>query len=65
MSQNIDIMQDTNLDALFEATADATEEAIYNALCMAEDMKGPIGREVFALDLENLKSMMDKHYSPV
>jgi len=58
-------MQDANLDALFEATADAVEEAIYNALCMAEDMKGPVGREVYALDLENLKSLMKKHYSPV
>ena len=65
MSQKIDIMQDVNLDALFEATADATEEAIYNAICMAEDMKGPLGREVYALDLENLKSLMNKYYSPV
>lgn len=65
MSQKIDIMQDVNLDALFEATADAVEEAIYNAMCMADDIKGPLGREVFALDLETLKSLMDKHYSSV
>lgn len=58
-------MQDVNLDALFEATADAVEEAIYNAMCMADDIKGPLGREVFALDLETLKSLMDKHYSSV
>jgi len=65
VSQKIDIMQDVNLDALFEATADAVEEAIYNAMCMADDIKGPLGREVFALDLETLKSLMDKHYSSV
>jgi len=58
-------MEDVNLNALFEATADATEEAIYNVLTMAEDMKGPQGMEVYALNLEMLKRTMDKYYVEV
>ena len=38
VSQHGPILEDTSINALFEATADATEEAIYNALCMAEVM---------------------------
>jgi D-aminopeptidase len=37
------------------------EEAIYNVLCMAEDTKGPLGREVKAMDLERLKVVMEKY----
>jgi D-aminopeptidase len=59
--QKIDVLEDENINPLFEAAADATEEAIYNALCIAEDMKGPVGREVKALDLEKLKILMAKY----
>ena len=59
--QNIDILVDDTINALFECAADATEEAIYNVLCMAEDTKGPLGREVKAMDLARLKSVMEKY----
>jgi D-aminopeptidase len=59
--QTIEVIQDVTINALFEAAADATEEAIYNTLCMAEDMTGPLGREVKALDLERLQRMMAKY----
>ena len=59
--QKIDVLEDNNLNSLFEAAADATEEAIYNALCMADDMRGPLGRQVKALDLEWLKRFMAKN----
>lgn len=35
-----EVLDDNCIDSLFEAAADATEEAIYNALCMAETMVG-------------------------
>lgn len=53
---------DDTINALFEATADCTEESIYNALCMAEDMEGPEGRKAKAIDLEHLKELLEKHY---
>ena len=59
--QKIHVLEDENINSLFEAAADATEEAIYNALCMADDMKGPVGREVKALDLEKLRILMAKY----
>jgi D-aminopeptidase len=58
VGQTIQVVQDVTINALFEAAADATEEAIYNALCMAEDMAGPMGVEVKALDLERLQEMI-------
>ena len=58
VGQNIEVIQDVTINALFEAAADATEEAIYNTLCMAEDMTGPSEREVKALDLERVRRMM-------
>ncbi|KAL8751032.1 MAG: hypothetical protein Q9184_006204 [Pyrenodesmia sp. 2 TL-2023] len=61
VSQKIRIMEDTSINALFEAAADAVEEAIYNALCMAETMVGLAGKKVEALDLERLKRVMEKY----
>lgn len=43
------------LDPFFHATADATSEAILNALCAAETMTGFQGRTVHALPLDALK----------
>jgi D-aminopeptidase len=61
VSQSIPIIEDQSINALFEATADAVEEAIYNALCMAEDMVGPMGHEVKAMDLERVSQLMEKY----
>ncbi|KAM0482410.1 hypothetical protein ACHAPX_002927 [Trichoderma viride] len=48
------------IDGLFEAAADATEEAIYNALCMAETMVGFKERRVEGLDLAKVKEIVEK-----
>jgi D-aminopeptidase len=40
------------LNDLFAAVADATEEAILNALCAAETMTGFKGRTAYALPLD-------------
>ncbi|KAI4275927.1 MAG: hypothetical protein LQ337_002842 [Flavoplaca oasis] len=61
VSQRIPVLEDTSINALFEAAADAVEEAIYNALCMAETMTGLGGKKVEALDLERVKEVMEKY----
>jgi D-aminopeptidase len=43
-----------HLDRLFEGTIEATEEAIWNALCAAETMVGFKGRTAHALPLDRL-----------
>lgn len=61
VAQRIPILEDTSINALFEAAADAVEEAIYNALAMAETMIGLAGKKVEALDLERVKRTMEKY----
>ena len=48
---------------LLRAAAEATEEAILNALCMAETMTGRNGRTIHALPLDTLQEIM-RHYEP-
>lgn len=55
------VTDDYSINGLLEATADATEEAIYNAICMAETMVGQKGRKVDALDLDQLRDIMEKY----
>lgn len=58
--QKVSVVQDVTINALFEAAADTTEEAIYNALVAAEDMEGPLG-SVKALDHQKLKEIMQRY----
>ncbi|KAK7539743.1 peptidase family T4 protein [Phyllosticta citribraziliensis] len=55
------VVDDQTINSLFEATADAVEEAILNALCMAESMTGLAGRSIEALPLERVKELMEKY----
>ena len=48
------------MNELFEATAEVVEEAILNALCMAETMTGQRGRTVHALPLDELQRIYQK-----
>ena len=50
-----------NLDPIFKATVEATEEAIINALIAAEDMEGINGNKWFALPHKRLKEVMKKY----
>jgi L-aminopeptidase/D-esterase-like protein len=50
-----------SLDGLFEATVDATEEAIVNALVAAEDMTGIDGRRVVRLPHDRLREILQKY----
>ncbi|HZS85631.1 MAG TPA: P1 family peptidase [Stellaceae bacterium] len=49
------------MTGLFRAAAEATEEAILNALCMAETMTGRDGRIVHALPLDGLQEVMRRY----
>jgi D-aminopeptidase len=49
------------INPLFDAVAEATEEAIVNALCMAETMDGVDGRVVHALPLNRLCEVMARY----
>jgi D-aminopeptidase len=46
---------------LFRAAAEATEEAILNALCAAETMTGREGRTVYALPFDHLQTIMRRN----
>ncbi|HEX6219536.1 MAG TPA: P1 family peptidase [Acidimicrobiia bacterium] len=54
----VDVTPMTNLDGLFHAVADATEESILNALCAAETMTGQKGRTAHALPVERVRELI-------
>ena len=49
------------MDALFEATVQATEEAVVNALVAAKTMTGADGHTVEALPHEQLRAVLKKY----
>ncbi|KAK5943048.1 hypothetical protein PMZ80_004053 [Knufia obscura] len=59
VEQSVDVVQDTTINGLFEAAAEAVEESILNALCMAESMEGPRGYKAEAIDLDRLKRVVE------
>jgi D-aminopeptidase len=56
----VEMLPHALLDPIFSATADATEEAILNALCAAETMGGRDGRIAHALPLDVLAEAIDR-----
>lgn len=56
----IDVSNDA-MSALFLAVVEASEEAIYNSLFMANDMTGQKGRNMKALPVEETLKIMDMH----
>lgn len=57
---NLDVVDDQTINSLFVAVAEAVEESIYNALCMAESMVGFKDRKVDALDLDKVKDIVGR-----
>ncbi|KAJ8107323.1 hypothetical protein OPT61_g8946 [Boeremia exigua] len=55
----IDMIDDQTINALFEASADAVEEAILNAVFKAESMEGN-GNRIDAINLDRVKALMSK-----
>jgi L-aminopeptidase/D-esterase-like protein len=56
-----ELLANESLDPLFEATVDATEEAIVNALVAAETMTGADGVTVHALPHDRLREVLRKY----
>ena len=57
----LSMLPNERMNPLFEATVQATEEAIVNALIAAETMTGIDGRKVIALPHERLKQVLKKY----
>jgi len=55
------MLPNDRMDALFEATVGATEEAIVNALVAARTMTGFRGRTVMALPHDRLREILQRH----
>jgi D-aminopeptidase len=58
---DVRMVANSAIDALFEATAEATEEAIVNALLAAETMTGRDGITAHALESDRLVEVMRAH----
>lgn len=58
---NIELLGDDMLDPIFKAVADATEEAIINALFAAETMVGKEHNTLFALPQEQVLDILKKN----
>ena len=58
---NVRMIAPPHMTTLFEAAAEATEEAILNAMTAAETMTGQHGRTSHALPLDRLQEVMRKH----
>ncbi len=61
MTHQIEILLDDACDGLYEAVVECTEEAIVNALCMAEDMRGQDDHFAPALPLDELSRILHRH----
>ena len=59
--QHISMLPNDQMNPLFEATVNATEEAIVNALVGAETMTGYQGRSVPALPHDRLRQILSKY----
>jgi D-aminopeptidase len=57
----VKMLPDATLDPLFQATVEATEEAIVNAMIAAEDMTGIHGHRVIALPHAALQAILRKY----
>ena len=49
------------MNPLFEATVEATEEAIINAMAAAETMVGRDGHKVEALPMDRVREILKQH----
>lgn len=61
MTATLDVLLDEACDPLYEATVECTEEAIANALCMADEMRGPTGHTAPGLPLDRLTDILKRY----
>src|SRR4051812_35475169 len=60
MIYHMKLLLDQRLNPLYEASIEATEEAILNSLCMAREMDGVNGNFAPALPLEEVKDIVER-----
>ena len=58
---NVAMLPNDSLNAVFEATVQATEEAIINAMVGAETMRGAHGSMVTTLPHDQLRGLLKKY----
>ena len=58
---DLKMLGNADLDPLFQATVEASEEAVINALVAAETMTGRNGRTVYALPHDRLREVLRKY----
>ncbi len=63
MIAELRILLDSALDPIYQATVEATEEAILNAVCMSSGQTGRDGRHAPALPLEELQRLVGQYRS--
>lgn len=61
LTTRIDVMFDHRMDPLYEATIEATEEAIYNSMCMASTVDGINGVVSYGLPLDKMVELLKKY----
>jgi D-aminopeptidase len=57
----VTMLSNDNMDPLFQATVEATEEAVVNAMIAASDMEGDRGHLVKAIPHEPLRAVLKKY----
>jgi len=57
---SMEVLHDSRLDPIYEAAADATEEAVINSLLQATDMIGRDNHLVYAIQTERLLPMLQR-----
>ena len=55
------MLRNRNLDPLYQAVIETTEEAIYNSMTMASTMAGKQNRTIPAIPLDRLNAVMKKY----
>ena len=61
MTATLDVLLDEACDPLYEAVVECTEESIVNALCMADEMRGPTDHVAPALPLDRLADILGRY----
>jgi D-aminopeptidase len=59
--QSVEMLSNDAINPVFEATVQATEEAILNAMCAAETMVGYKGRTVYALPQDEVLAILKQY----
>lgn len=62
LTHRIEVLGGDACDGLYEAVVECTEEAIINALCTAEPMRGQNDHFVPALPLDRLTEILQRHH---